>query len=152
MWGNYSREKTIQGQKLYEEIRYDKSHLLFWIKCLILRILVCICHSLLIIGSSISINFWICEVGIILEQNFSTAHPKKSNVDSILLGDKNATSLSFSIVSTLILNCFVSGWSLGLCTSWTLHNFMWLYFFRIFRNWKSSSCGGNRRLCLCLRF
>ena len=33
--------------------------------------------------------------------NFSTAHQKNSNVDSILLGDKNATSLSFKIISTL---------------------------------------------------
>ena len=23
MWGNYSREETIQGRKLYEEIRYS---------------------------------------------------------------------------------------------------------------------------------
>ena len=33
--------------------------------------------------------------------NFSTAHPKNSNVDGILLGDKNATFLSFKIISTL---------------------------------------------------
>ena len=34
--------------------------------------------------------------------NFSTGHPKNSNVDSLLLGDKNATSLSFNIISTLL--------------------------------------------------
>ena len=33
--------------------------------------------------------------------NFSTAHPKNSNVDGMLLGDKNATSLWSKIVSTL---------------------------------------------------
>ena len=34
--------------------------------------------------------------------NFSTAHRKYSNVDGILLGDKNAISLSINIISTSI--------------------------------------------------
>ena len=34
--------------------------------------------------------------------NFSTAHPKNSNVDGILLGDKNAASLCSKTISTLL--------------------------------------------------
>ena len=28
-WGNYSKEETIQGRKLYEEIRYVSSYCTF---------------------------------------------------------------------------------------------------------------------------
>ena len=32
-WGNYSKEKSIQGRKLYEEIRYISLISIYWIVC-----------------------------------------------------------------------------------------------------------------------